>query len=85
MQIKINSMITLDNQERYIVLNETSYENETYYLVMGMDEKKEVVESKVAIMKLVLKNEETYVERVTDSKLILTLTNLLKSQLKETI
>ena len=83
MEIKINTIITLDTNERYMVLNETNYDDDRYFLVMGMDEKKEIVESNVAIFKEVKKDEKCFVEKVTDSKLIIELTNRLKSQLKK--
>ncbi len=82
MEIKVNTIITLENGEKYVVLNETMYQNNKYYLVMGMDENKEVIQSKVAIFEQVKINEDVYVEKVNDSKLIIELTNLLKSQIE---
>ena len=82
MEIKVNTIITLESGEKYVVLNETMYQNNKYYLVMGMDENKEVIQSKVAIFEQVKINEEVYVEKVNDSKLIIELTNLLKSQIE---
>ena len=82
MEIKVNTIITLENGEKYVVLNETMYQNNKYYLVMGMDENKEVIQSKVAIFEQVKINEEVYVEKVNDSKLIIELTSLLKSQIE---
>jgi len=81
LKIKINTIITLSNNERYVVLNETMYQDKKYFLVMGIDEKKEVIQSKVAIFEEILENDLTYVSKVEDSKLIIELTNLLKSQL----
>ena len=82
MEIKVNTIITLENGEKYVILNETMYQNNKYYLVMGMDDNKEVIQSKVAIFEQVKINEEVYVEKVNDSKLIIELTNLLKSQIE---
>ena len=82
MEIKVNTIITLENGEKYVVLNETMYQNNKYYLVMGMDDNKEVIQSKVAIFEQVKINEDVYVEKVNDSKLIIELTNLLKSQIE---
>lgn len=82
MQIKINTIITLSNNERFMVLNETMYEENKYFLVMGIDEQKEIISSKVAIVKEVIQNEEVFVEKIEDSELIIKLTNLFKSQLK---
>lgn len=82
MQIKINTIITLSNNERFMVLNETMYEENKYFLVMGIDDQKEIISSKVAIVKEVIQNEEVFVEKIEDSELIIKLTNLFKSQLK---
>lgn len=82
MEIQSNTIITLSNNERYMVLNETKYEGNRYFLVMGIDENKEMIQSKVAILKEVIENKETYVEKVEDSSLIIELTNQLKSQLQ---
>ena len=38
MKIKINTIITLENKEQYMVLNQTIYEGDKYYLVMGLDQ-----------------------------------------------
>ena len=81
MKIQINSIIILENQEKYMVLNETFYEGKHYYLVMGMDENKEIISSKVAIFLEEIIDEDVYVSKVEDSKLIIELTKLLKSQL----
>ena len=81
MEIQINSIITLSNEELYMVLNETNYENNRYFLVMGIDKNKEIISSKVAIFKEEIEQDEVYVSKVVDSKLIIELTKLLKSQL----
>lgn len=81
MEIQINSIITLSNEEQYMVLNETNYENNRYFLVMGIDKNKEIISSKVAIFKEEIEQDEVYVSKVVDSKLIIELTKLLKSQL----
>ena len=81
MKIQINSIITLSNEEQYMVLNEANYENNRYFLVMGIDQNKEIISSKVAIFKEEIDQEDVYVSKVEDSRLIIELTKLLKSQL----
>ena len=78
--IRTNTIITLENQERYLILNETNYQNSHYFLVMGMDANKEVISSKVAIFKEHIK-EDIYIEKIEDSNLIMELTKQMKSQL----
>ena len=81
MKININSIITLSNNEQYMVLNETFYLNNHYFLVMGIDLNKDIISSKVAIFKEKTQDNDVYVSKVQDSKLIIELTKLLKSQL----
>lgn len=81
MNIAINTIITLSNQERYMVLNDTVYESIHYFLVMGIDENKDIIQSKVAIFEEIKEDGNIYVEKVEDPKLIIELTNVLKSQL----
>lgn len=78
--IKTNTIITLENNERYLVLNETNYQDGHYFLVMGIDKNKEVISSKVAIFKE-HKKDDIYVEKIEDSNLIMELTKQMKSQL----
>ena len=78
--IRTNTIITLENKERYLVLNETNYQDGHYFLVMGIDENKEVISTKVAIFKEHSK-EEIYIEKMEDSNLIMELTKQMKSQL----
>ena len=81
MKISVNTIITLSNQEDYMVLNETVYEDNRYFLVMGIDDNKEIIQSNVGIFKEEIEGDLVYVSKVTDSSLIIELTNLLKSQL----
>ncbi len=81
MGIKNNTIITLDNNLQYVVLSETVYENNKYFLMMGM-KNNEVVSNDVAIFKEEIEGLDTYIVKVTDSNLMATLTNLLKSQME---
>ncbi len=81
MPIKINTIITLENQMRYVVLNEANYEDKKYFLVMQIDTNKEVIPTNVAIIEEFFNGVETYIEKVKDPELIITLTNLLKTQI----
>ena len=81
MKIRTNTIITLDNNEQYMVLNQTEYEGSSYYLVMGLDQNKEIIENNVAIFKEEIDNNDVYIEKVEDSKLIIELTKKLKAEL----
>ena len=81
MKIRTNTIITLENNEQYMVLNQTEYEGSSYYLVMGLDQNKEIIENNVAIFKEKIDNNDVYIEKVEDSKLIIELTKKLKAEL----
>lgn len=81
MGLEINTIITLENNEKYVVLNETMYMGKKYFLTMGIDEKKEVKSDDVAILQEELEGLDIFVIKVTDSELLIKLTQLLKEQM----
>ena len=81
MGLRTNTIISLENKEKYVVLNETMYGGTKYFLLMGVDENKDVIPSNVAIIEEIIEGADTYVERVKDPELIIILTRILKSQI----
>ena len=81
MALRINTIISLENNEKYVVLNETMYGGVKYFLVMGIDENKNVIPSNVAIVEEIINGQDVYVDRVKDPELIIILTRILKSQI----
>jgi hypothetical protein len=81
MALKTNTIISLENDEKYVVLNETMYGGVKYFLVMGVDENKDIVPTNVAIVEEIIDGQDTYVDRVRDPELIIILTRILKSQI----
>ena len=81
MEINVNTIITLENGEKYVVLNETMYGGVKYFLVMGIDENKDIIPSNVAIIEEIIDCQDIYVNRVKDPELIIILTRILKSQI----
>ncbi len=81
MALKTNTIISLENNEKYVVLNETMYGGVKYFLVMGVDEKKNIIPSNVAIVEEIIDGQDVYVDRVRDPELIIILTRILKSQI----
>ena len=80
MGLTTNTIIVLENKERYIILNQTMYTGKKYFLAMGIDENKELITSKVVILEEVVNGLDIFVEKVTDQELIKTLTRLFKAQ-----
>ena len=81
MALRTNTIISLENNEKYVVLNETMYGGVKYFLVMGVDDNKDVIPSNVAIVEEIIDGQDTYVDRVKDPELIIILTRILKSQI----
>ena len=86
MGLKINTIIHLEDDEKYVLLSETEYEGNRYFLAMGVDDEKEVIPQKVAILEEEIEftndgEEDIYVERVTDPELVVILTGILKTAL----
>ena len=79
--MKCNNIITLENNEKYLTLNEVTYDKEHYFLVMGVDEEKNIIPGKVNIFKEINKDNEIYIEIIKDSDLIMELTKKLKEQI----
>ena len=81
MGLKTNTIITLENNEKYVVLNETIYGGVKYFLVMWVDENKNIIPTNVAIIEEIVDGQEVYVDKVKDPELIIILTRILKSQI----
>lgn len=81
MGLTINTIITLENNEKFVVLNETFYEGSKYFMVMGIDENKEIIPSKVSIFKEVVEGIETFIVKITEPELISKLTDILREQI----
>ena len=81
MSLRTNTIISLENNEKYVVLNETMYGRVKYFLVMGVDEEKNVIPTNVAIVEEIIDGQDTYVDKVKDPELIIILTRILKSQI----
>ena len=81
MSLRTNTIISLENNEKYVVLNETMYGGVKYFLVMGVDENKDIIPTNVAIVEEIIDGQDTYVDRVKDPELIIILTRILKCQL----
>ena len=81
MGLRTNTIITLENNEKYVVLNETMYGGTKYFLVMGIDDKLEMVPNKVKILEEIIDGADIYVVTVTDTTFILILNRFLKAQM----
>ena len=78
----INSIVTLANNEEYMILNATNYDRRTYYLMMGLDNNKNIISNKVGIFETREENNKLYLRQVKDSKLMIKLTDVFKNEIK---
>ena len=71
MENLIHSIITLDNQEKYIVLNQATYQGNSYYFVAKVtDNEEDIVEE----------SGEKRVQLVKDEKIIALLTKYFQKE-----
>jgi hypothetical protein len=80
MKISENVIIVLENKERYIVLNEINYEENKYYLLMGIDDNNDVISSKVVFIKTEEDENGLFIVKINDELLIKKLTKVLKNK-----
>lgn len=78
----INSIITLANNEEYMILNATNYDSRTYYLMMGLDNNKNIISNKVGIFETREENNKLYLRQVKDRELMIKLTDVFKNEIK---
>ena len=81
MKLEVNKIARLNNDEKYIILNELNYNNEMYYLTMGLITDKKYDSSKVVILKESQDKNGYFVEKVVDKDLLYELTKKFKEQL----
>ncbi|MBO4601040.1 MAG: DUF1292 domain-containing protein [Bacilli bacterium] len=81
MKLEVNKIARLNNDEKYIILNELDYDGNKYYLTMGLISDNEYDSSKVIILKETKDGNGYYVEKVIDKDLLYELTKQFKEQL----
>ena len=81
MKLELNTIVRLNNDEKYIILNQITEDGKDYFLTMGIIKDNEIDSSKVVILEELQDEEGYYVEKVIDSDLLLKLTRLFKEQM----
>lgn len=76
----INSIITLDNNEKYIIINQAIYQNKNYFLVAKVTDDEEDVLDEFKLLEEVEIDGERNVTIVTDEKTIGLLAKYFKPQ-----
>jgi hypothetical protein len=81
MKLELNTIVKLNNDEKYIVLNYINDEGSDYFLTMGIIGENEIDSSRVIIFNELQDDKGYYVKKVIDSDLLLKLTKLFKEQM----
>ena len=81
MKLELNTIVRLNNDEKYIILNQITEGGKDYFLTMGIIKDNEIDSSKVVILEELKDQDGYYVEKVIDSDLLLKLTRLFKEQM----
>lgn len=81
MGLEVNTIITLEDNKKYVVLSETIYEGKKYFLTASIKEDNTTDTSDVAVFQEELEGLDIYVRKVVDSDLMLKLKDLLKAQM----
>lgn len=74
MENLINSIITLDNDEKYIVINQAIYQSKNYFFVAKVTEDEQDVLDEFSLLEAVDVNGETALQLVKDAQTIEILT-----------
>ena len=80
--MKVNDIIVLDNDDKYILLKEIIKDDITYYFAAGVDEKENIDQKKLVILKLIFDKDGNYIEIVEDEKMLQTLVEEFKDTFK---
>jgi len=78
MENLINNILTLDNDEKYMVLNQALYQNKNYFLVAKVTDDEEDVLEEFKLLEETEVNGEKALQLVKDEKIIELLTKYFK-------
>ena len=76
MKLDINKIITLGNNEKYLIISRVTYNNKDYYYIAQLDETGKDIKDNYKIMEASYDNDKTYLDEVvgeTNLKTILPL------------
>lgn len=73
--MKVDSVITLENDMNCLLLEKANYENDNYFLSVILDENEEPSDEYI-VLKEIIENNENYVSKVTDENVLAELAKL---------
>ncbi len=81
MGLNLNTIISLENDKRYALVNQTFYAGIKYFLAMGIDHSNSLIQNDIAIMEEIIKGQELFVDQVTDPEMIKYLSSILEQSI----
>lgn len=78
MENKINKIMVLNNNKKYIVINQAIYKGVNYYFVVGITDNEEDVTDEFRIVQEIVENGKSYIKDVNDPQLLELLARYLK-------
>lgn len=78
--MKVDSVITLENDVNCLLLEKVEYENNNYFMAVVLNEEEEPSDEYV-IFKEIIENNENYVEKVEDAELFSSLIQLFTTKI----
>lgn len=80
MDIRLHTVLTLDNEQKYVVVAKTEYMGGSYDYLLQLAPDGITLRNKAAIVKEEKENNAVYVTKVIDEDLLRTLSSLFENQ-----
>jgi len=74
--MKVNDIIVLENKQRFYLLNETTLDNNEFFMAAEVDNKGNVDKKKLAFFKKIYEKDNYYVMRISDDTIIYRLSEI---------
>lgn len=78
MENKINRIIVLDDQSKFIILNQAIYQDKNYFFVAGLTEDEQDINGEYRILEESVESDGVFVNQVEDKNIIDLLSKYLK-------
>lgn len=78
MQFKKDHIITLENDKKFLIVNETVYAGIKYFLIVGVTDDEQTMTNDILIVEEYNKDGQIFIKPVRNSELIIVLTRILK-------
>ena len=82
--MKIDSVITLENDVNCLLLEKVNYNNDNYFLTVVLDDNEEPSDEYI-VLKEIIEDGQNYVMRVTDEKVLAELIKLFTKSFGEKV